>query len=529
MTRLSSITLFEHDRDPRDLPDLRRLGVAMTVCTAFGTRMQTGLTVLLLVALTGCAASTNPISGRRAFNYAWSPAQEIRIGQEADPQIVAQYGLYENVALAEYVDSLGQALADVSHFRRPGIDPIFGNMSFHFRVLDSPVVNAFALPGGFIYVTRGLLAHLENEAQLAVVLGHEIGHVVGRHGSKAMWRRKFGSGALLLGAIGGQAVFGGNAAQNIMNFGGTASQLLFLKYGRGAESESDQLGVDYAALAGYDASQASAFFRSLKRLGEQSGQSLPGLLSSHPDPGDRELYIQQRSARWASELRMDRVGRGALFRHVGGLVYGTDPRQGFEENGVFYHPQMAFSFPVPAAYTLVNQPGKVVMAAQDQQAVIVMEIDTEHQRARSAADAFKARDDIRVVESGIGQAGGMAMHYVIADATSSDGQELRLRKQYIEKAGTVFVFTGYVLRTSFDDHAASFSRTMQGFRRVTDPKILDTKPRRVTLRRNGQSTTFGALIGSTFPPGVSQLSLAILNQVEISDQIPAGKTYKTVQ
>ncbi len=526
MTDLSSITQFKNNRGLRDLPCL---GVAVTACAAPGTRVQTGLAVLLLIALTGCAASTNPISGRRAFNYAWSPAEEIRIGQEADPQIVAQYGLYDNVSLAEYVDSLGQKLADVSHFRRPGIDPIFGNMSFHFRVLDSPVVNAFALPGGFIYVTRGLLAHLENEAQLAVVLSHEIGHVVGRHGSKAMWRRQFGTGALLLGAIGGQAVFGGNAAENIMNVSGTASQLLFLKYGRGAESESDQLGVDYAAIAGYDASQASAFFRSLKRLGEQSGQSLPGLLSSHPDPGDRERYIQERSARWASELSMDRVGRGALFRHVGGLVYGADPRQGFEENGVFYHPQMAFSFPVPASYTLVNQPTQVVMAAEDQQAVIVMVIDTEHQRARSAADAFKARDDIKVVESGIGQAGGMAMHYIIADATSSDGQELRLRKQYIENDGSLFVFTGYALLTSYDDHAASFSRTMQGFRSVADAKILDTKPRRVTLRRNGQSTLFGVLIGSTFPPGLTQLSLAILNQVEISDRIPAGETYKTVQ
>ncbi len=125
--------------------------------------MTRTLLPLLLVAvfLSGCAASVNPISGRRAFNYAWSPSEEIQVGREADPQIIAQYGLYDDPEVAAYVDSLGQALVRLSHVRRERTDPAFASMPFHFRVLDSPVVNAFALPGGYIYVTRGLLAHLE--------------------------------------------------------------------------------------------------------------------------------------------------------------------------------------------------------------------------------------------------------------------------------------------------------------------------------------------------------------------------------
>ncbi len=487
--------------------------------------------LLVTVFLSGCAASTNPISGRRAFNYAWSPAEEIQVGREADPQIVAQYGLYDDPEVTAYVDSLGQALVALSHARRPGVDPAFSNMQFYFRVLDSPVVNAFALPGGYIYVTRGLMAHMENEAQLAVVLGHEIGHVVGRHGSKAMWRQQFGTSALLLGAIGGQAIFGGNAAENILNMGGTATQLLFLKYGRGAEEESDQLGVEYAALAGYDASQGSAFFRSLKRLSEQAGAELPTLLSSHPDPGDREAYMVERSAYLTEQgIVQNKVGRYSLFRHVDGMVFGEDPRQGFVRDNTFYHPGMAFRFPVPGGFQVINQPTQVVMVPESQQAIIVMQINQQYSRARDAAEAVASEQGVQVVESGMGQAGGMPMQYVVVDATNSDGQELRLRYQFIDFSGMVFQFTGMALRSSWSTYSPTFASTMSGFRQETDPSILNTQPDRVALAEARSAQPFSSLIGGIpMPQGIDALSLAILNQVEVGEQIGAGRTYKFIR
>lgn len=486
--------------------------------------------VLFALFLSGCAASTNPISGRRAFNYAWSPSEEIQIGTESDSQIIAQYGLYEDIEVAAYVDSLGQELVNVSHFRRPGVDATFANMPFYFRVLDSPVVNAFALPGGYIYVTRGLLAHLENEAQLAVVLGHEIGHVVGRHGSKAMWRQQFGTGALLLGAIGGQAVFGGNAAENIMNLGGTATQLLFLSYGRGAESESDQLGVEYAALSGYQSAEAAAFFRSLKRLSDQSGQELPSLLSSHPDPGDRESYMIERSARWAAEVPMTKVGQSSFFRHVEGLVFGEDPRQGYVDAGVFYHPQLGFSFPIPTGFQLYNMPTQVVMVPEDQQAIVLMQLETKHERARDASEAYASQEGVQVVESGMGQAGGLPMHYLVVDAKDQDGQELRVRYQFIEHAGYVFAFTGMSLRAQYGTYETLFGRTMAGFRNVTDPAVLTKQPDRVSLQTNSSATVFSSLVsGAPLPQGLSKLGLAILNQVETEERVQAGWKYKIIK
>lgn len=495
--------------------------------------MKSSVLLILFVTLFlgGCAASLNPISGRRAFNYAYLPSEEIEVGREADPQIIAQYGLYDDPEVTAYVDSLGQALVALSHLRREGVDPAFANMTFHFRVLDSPVVNAFALPGGYIYVTRGLMAHLENEAQLAVVIGHEVGHVVGRHGSKAMWRQQFGTGALLLGAIGGQSIFGGNAAENILNMGGTATQLLFLKYGRGAEEESDQLGVEYAALAGYDASQGAAFFRSLKRLSDQAGAELPTLLSSHPDPGNREAYMVERSALLEERgMAQPKVGRESYLRFVEGLVFGEDPRQGYVEAGTFHHPGLAFRFPIPGTFQVINQPTEVLMVPDSQQAFILMQINQEYARARDAAEAITSQEGVQVVESGIGQAGGLPMQYVVVDATNSDGQELRIRYQFVDHAGMVIQFTGMSLRSAWPTYGPAFSATMSGFREEKDPAVLSRKPDRVTLSRVSTSQPFHALVGGVpLPQGLDVLSLAILNQVEVGEQLSAGRTYKLVR
>jgi predicted Zn-dependent protease len=494
-------------------------------------KIKQGATLLLLVSvLAGCASSINPLSGRKSYGYAWSPEEEVQIGRESDGSIVAQYGLYDDPATAAYVDSIGQALVAVSHFRRGDVNPIWANLQFHFRVLDSPVVNAFALPGGYVYVTRGLMAYLENEAQLAVVIGHEIGHVVGRHGSRAMRKQQFGMGALILGAIGSQAVLGGNAAENVLNMGGTATQLLFLKYGRDAETESDQLGVEYAAMSGYKASEGSAFFRSLKRMGEQSGQTLPSLLSSHPDPGDREEFILQRAARYSPEYAMNKLGKASFFRHVEGLVFGEDPRQGFVQNGMFHHPQMEFSFPIPEGFQTINQPSRVVMVPESQEAVIYLEADTKHQTAREAADAFKAQEGIQIVESGIGQAGGFSAHYVIAEGTDDKGTVLRLRAQYIDFDGIVFAFTGVTTKEKFGTYGYAFSSTMQGFRRETNAAILNTQPNRVSLRTATSSARFDALVSPYVTlPGIDLMTLAIMNQVGATEQIPAAATYKVVK
>jgi len=226
--------------------------------------------IVVVGASSGCVTTgTNPISGnKRAYAYSWE--EEVKLGTEADKQIQQQYGIYENKELQQYVDRVAQKVLAESHMRRPDAQAKFRNTEFTFRVLDSPIINAFALPGGYVYVTRGLLAHLNNEAQLAVVLGHEIGHVAGRHASKQAAKQQFMQGLLVGGAVAGQVAFGGNVGENVLGLGGSAAQLLSLSYSRGNERESDQLGVEYATMAGYDAAEGAEFFTSLKRKQKQS-------------------------------------------------------------------------------------------------------------------------------------------------------------------------------------------------------------------------------------------------------------------
>ncbi len=483
---------------------------------------------LVAILLSGCVVSRNPISGnKRAYGYSWQ--QEIQMGRDADRQIVSQYGMYGDDELTTYVDSLGQALLQVSHLRRPGAEQEWVDTEFYFRILDSPVINAFALPGGYIYVTRGLLAHLENEAQLAVILGHEIGHVAGRHASKRAASQLGGSLLLIGAAVGGQALFGGGAAENILNVGGSATQLLFLSYGRGDERESDDIGVEYASMIGYRASEASAFFRTLKRLSDQSKSNIPSFLSTHPDPGEREQTILRLADEWKGQYQTDRIAREYYLSRVDHIVFGQNPRNGFVQNGRFYHPEMAFEFPIPDKYSLTNQATQVVMIAEDEQAAVLLEIDEEHATAEAASDAFLAQEGMHLVERGLGTVNDLSARYVVADVENSDGQTLRLRAHFIDFDGTVIQFLGLSSRESFDNYDSQFQRTMRGFKRLTDAQLLNRQPGRLILSSTQSETSFEFMLPVTLPSGLTATALAILNQVELSDVLPRGRTIKLVE
>ncbi|MFB6273952.1 MAG: M48 family metalloprotease, partial [Salinibacter sp.] len=331
------------------------------------------LLFVLAATATGCVSTgVNPVSGNtRAYGYTWK--EELKLGARTDKQIQNQYGVYDDKQLQQYVDEVAREVLAVSHMRRPETPEKFRKAEFHFRVLDSPVINAFALPGGYVYVTRGLLAHLNNEAQLAVVLGHEIAHVAARHASQQAARWQLTQGLLLGGAIAGQVAFGGNVGENVLGIGGTAAKLLSLSYSRDNERESDRLGVQYAVRAGYAAAEGADFFESLKRKKEQSGQSIPTWQSTHPDPGAREQTIPEIAQTWQKKIEepATTVNQEAYYRALENIVLGKNPRQGFAEDGVFYHPELAFRFSVPARWTVKNQPRQVALIHPDESAYLL--------------------------------------------------------------------------------------------------------------------------------------------------------------
>lgn len=488
-------------------------------------RLRTALVVVLATVLfAGCAVSTSPITGKkRLYGYTW--AQEVQIGKESDPQIVAQFGLYDDDRLAAYVTRIGEAVLAESHLRRPGADPEFRNTPFTFRVLDSPVINAFALPGGYIYVTRGLLSHLNNEAQLAVVLGHEVTHVAARHASQRAASQQLGTLGLIGVALGGQAIFGGNTAGNVLDIGGTAAGLLFLRYGRDDERESDQNGVDYAARVGYKTSEASAFFNSLKRINQQQeGGGIPSFLSTHPDPGEREQTIQRISARWEQQ-GANIVEQEDYYAMLGNLVLGEDPRQGYVERGVFYHPELKFSFPVPSGYQVVNQPTQVGMVEPNQNAFLIFSIAQDVSSASEAASKLTAEEGIEAVDSGTATVSGNRAHYVLADVQTDNG-EVRLLSYYIEYGGQVYSFLGYSAKSSFSTYRNALEGSMRGFDRVTDQRVLNVQPSRLNFVTASRSGTFRSFIPANMPEQFTPEGLAILNQVDLDTQIARGQTLK---
>ncbi len=484
-------------------------------------------TVILIVAVlvNGCMkVGVNPVSGnKRAFGYSWE--QEVQIGQQADSEIIAQYGLYENEELSNYVSDLGQALLEVSHLRREDTPEQFRDTEFTFRVLNSPVVNAFALPGGYIYVTRGLLAHLDNEAQLAVVLGHEIAHVAARHASQRAATQQFGQLAIIGGAILGQSL--GYDGASILQLSSQTAQLLFLKYGRDAERESDELGVEYSAMKSYMAAEGAAFFTSLKRISESEGGGIPTLLSSHPDPGEREQTIPRLAQEWADKgYEQTILDRDEFLGMIDNIIFDENPREGFERDGVFYHPDLEFQFPVPSGFNLHNQTSAVIMVNDSQDAIMQFTIDSKNDTPESSVKAFLNQEGITVIEQNNFSANNFNGYQGIATAQAQDGTELKLQLTALAYDGNIYRFLSYTTAAQFDDYKPDFDIVTNRFDNLTNSEILNIKPVRLQLVTTSRSGVFTDFLPNTLPMDIEPLDLAIINQVDLDQNIPSGTVLK---
>ena len=479
----------------------------------------------LLLSAPGCTTGINPVTGnRRAYGYSWE--QEKQIGAQQDKLVQQQYGVYDNEQVQQYVRRLGEEVLAESDLRRPDADAKFRNTEFTFRVMDSDVVNAFALPGGYVYVTRGLMTHLNNEAQLAMVLGHEIAHVAARHSSQQAAKQQLGQLALIGGALGGQAA--GLPGGDILQLGGQAAQLLFLKYSRENESESDELGVEYSEKAGFASAEGAEFFRSLERIQQQSGQALPTFLSTHPDPGGREQRIQEMAADWDQQLPQapSQVNQDEYYRVLEGIVMGNDPRQGYAEGGVFYHPQLRFQFPVPQGFQLQNTPAQVIMADQNGQAQMVFTFAEGVSSAREAVQRVASQQGVQVQDQGQLQTEAGVASYVLADAQTQQGQRLRVLATFVEYDGQVYTFQALSTPGNFSSYEDNFLQAMRGFGPVQDRSKLSVEPTRLRVVAADRTAPFQSFVPQSLPQDLTAEDLAILNQVQLDTQIEAGQELK---
>lgn len=496
-----------------------------TVGGIYWKRIAGAICILLgILIIVGCVRERNPVTGRKQF-YGMSWDQEEQIGKQSNQEIIQQYGLYKDPQVQAYVRRVGQQVLSKSDLRKPGTPAEYRNTPFTFQVLDSEVVNAFATPGGYIYVTRGLLTHLENEAQLAVVLGHEVGHVAARHSATQAMQSQLGQIGLAAGALIGAQVMGNpQAAGQLMQAGSGALQLLSLKYSRGDETEADELGVRYAEHSGYDATQGAGFFESLKRISQKEGDRLPTFLSTHPDPGGREKRIIELAQQYRGQNEMAAVNRKEFLQHVDGMVVGENPRNGFVRNSMFYHPDLRFQFPVPSGWKVNNENAGVTLLGPQKNAVMIFE-PAPGQSPQQAASQFANQQGIKVLNTSQTKVNGFNAVALTAQANTQQGAA-GLLSYFIGMDNHVYNFMGLTSASQLDNYSRQFQQVFRGFQRVTDSQILNVKPAQIALVRADRAAPFTSFLPTGTLAGMSPEDLAILNQVKLNEQVPAGTILK---
>jgi len=474
--------------------------------------------VVIFVLLMVASCAVNPVTGKKELMLL-SKDQEIALGATSHPSVMASFGAYQDEAIQRFISEKGQQMARVSH--RPELD-------YNFEVLDSPVVNAFALPGGYVYFTRGILAHFNNEAEFAGVLGHEIGHVTARHGAQQYSTQILMQGALIGGMI---------LSEDFAQYAGIASQglgLLMLKFGRDDESQSDRLGVEYSTAIGYDAHEMADFFNTINRLSGGDNGGIPTFLSTHPNPADRFRKVNEYASEWQQNKNVSRsnleVGRESYLRMIDGLVYGNDPRQGYVENNMFYHPDLKFQFPVPRGWQYQNMASMVQMAPEGGQAVLNFTI--AQQKTLDEVDAAFTNNNnaMQILDRQRISVNGMpALAYIVQQTDQQNGQVIRGLIYFIEYGELIYEFSGLSLAEGFNTYRNTFENVMSNFRPLTDQSKINVMPERVRIKTVPRNATLQATLQSFGVPNDRLEELSILNGMELNEQVTRGMLIKVVE
>ncbi len=288
----------------------------------------------MLFLLPACAV--NPVSGSREVML-YSPEKEVSMGRKAHPQVLEKFGYYNDPKLQAYVSAIGKRLT--AHCERQ-------NIPYHFTLIDSPIINAFALPGGYVYISRGLLAEMNNEAQLAGVMGHELGHVNARHNMKRL-QSAVGMN-ILVAAVG--AATGSSIWQNVS---GQLMGLISQKYSRSQERQADELGTRYMTRAGYDPRQMSVFLQRLRQLHSHEPSALEAIMASHPLTSERiaSTYLLAKKL-LEHHPQAKTINRNSYLSAIDGMLFGPGKKAGFVANRTYTNVFCRLRFTIPAKMEL---------------------------------------------------------------------------------------------------------------------------------------------------------------------------------
>jgi len=475
--------------------------------------MKTSIRAILplVVGLTASDCAVNPATGSNELMLV-SEAQEIEMGRQADAAVAQSIGLYADAGWQRYIQQFGARIAATSE--RP-------NLPWTFRVVDDAAVNAFAVPGGFVYVTRGLLAHLTSEAELASVVGHEIGHVTARHTAAAMSKQQLIGLGLAVGSM---------ANKQVAKYAGAANQalgILYLKFSRDNESQADQLGLRYMRRAGYDPRQMPEVFVMLDRLGAAEGGSrLPTWLETHPSPANRVAAINRQIAALPQDFSGTSVNRDSYQRLLDGLVFGINPRQGYFTGSQFYHPDLRFQIAFPQGWALNNGAQAVVAVSPAKDAAIELAQAAEPS-ADAAARAFLSQQGITSGSSARVTLNGGLSGVSAPFAAAADGGALRGTVLFVEYGGAVYGIVAYAPEARWANYQAAAEGSERSFRSLTDPAALNVQPDHVDIVTLNGGTTIEQMARVRTSPVAASL-LALINQVGLQTPFASGRLVKWV-
>lgn len=463
------------------------------------------------------ACATNPVTGKSEFTL-MSEAEEIRVGGEADKELRAEMGVYEDPALQTYVSGVGMRLAASS--QRP-------NLPWHFAVVDEADINAFALPGGYVYITRGLMAYMDSEAELAGVLGHEIGHVNARHSAQGYTRQV----TLLGGAVLTSILFP-KAAPYVAG-GAAGLSILFLKFDRSQELQADRLGAEYSAKVGWSPMGMEGVLEVLSRLEAGTGRrGIPNWLSTHPrsddritkiDPAVQTLLASAPAGGWQEN-------REPYLRRIDGLIFGDDPREGLVRGSTFVHPDLRFQVVFPDRWAIENGKTEVVATAPgDEKAAMVLRLVDRPEGASLEATATEAlrKDGFDLLRGGPYTVNGLTAFAGTYESTVEDGTIVRLEATHVLYNGRVFMIGGMTPRSQYSARRDTFTSTIASFSPIGREEAARITPNRLAFETAREGDTWDAIARRT-GNRIKPRSLAVLNGAAPESAPAPGARIKVV-
>ncbi len=483
-------------------------------------RLQSTLLAALWLLASSCATTTNPVTGEREL-VGISTQQEIAMGTKAAEQVQQQMGLVDDPALRGYIRQLGARLAPYSPRR---------DLPYSFDVVLMPEPNAFALPGGHIYVSRGLLAITNSEAELAGVIGHEIGHVAARHHAQRQTRSQAVGAATVLGTLAAAVLGGGQAAQAVNELGQVAGSGLIASYGRDQERQSDDVGQRIAAKAGYDPAGISVFLDTLGRASElETGQKRqPSFFDSHPSTPERVRDTKTRAASLRAAA-MPAIAaspaiagsRRAFYEHLRGLLVGPDPASGIFVGQRFLHPDLDLAIDFPSGWKTVNAQSSV--GAQHPQGTGFVRLQSQGAGSdvRAAANAFANQAKLALQQSQEIRIAGRPAWRALAQ--TQDGTAVQFT--WIARGGSIYRVEGVAKSAGFNALAASFDRVARSVRGLQSSERNGIRERRLevaTARAGETLVQLGKRTGNAWGPKET----AIANGVPLNVRFRAGDPVK---